>query len=96
MSITFTEKITNPENQTEKVKNQSTSLKTAVIFDGIFFVVGRSNTGARYYSDTVKDWDTANKIFSGYCDVISYFGGGNVDLFCLHDNGYDIVYSKNI
>lgn len=96
MAAIFTERTMNPETQEQVVKIKHTTLKTAIFFEGTFFVVGRSNTGARYYSDTIKEWDAANKIFADYCDVISYFGGGNVELFCMNGDGYDIVYSKNI
>lgn len=95
MSITFTERVVELDTQTQTKRIKPTSLKTATFFDGIFFVVGRTHTGGRFYSETVNSYNEVYHIFKLYKDMIAYFGGGEVQIFCIHDDGYDVVeFSK--
>ena len=57
----------------------------------MFSVIGRATRGSRFYSETVKDYEKAYKLFSCYQDVIKYFGGGEVELICVSKDGYDII-----
>lgn len=59
----------------------------------MFFISARIIDGTRYYSKTVNNIVDARELFSTYIDVVKYFGGGEVDLFCVNDNGYHIVDS---
>ena len=65
-------------------------------FDGMFFAVGRATCGGRFYSETVNDYESAIKLFKKYIGTIEYFGGGEVELFCINDDGYDIIIKTKI
>ena len=65
--------------------------KVKIGFDEMYFVVGRTNTGGRFYSDSTNEFETAAKTFIDYQDMIGYFGGGTVEFFAVSDKGYDII-----
>lgn len=45
-----------------------------------YFVVGRTFTGARFYSENL-DWDETAEMFNKYVATVSWFGGGTVVLY---------------
>lgn len=45
-----------------------------------YFVVGRTFTGARFISEYI-DWEDTVEMFRSYESMVSFFGGGFVDLF---------------
>lgn len=95
MSITFTERVIEFDTQTQIQKVKPTQLKAAVFFDDLFFVVGRTNKGGRFYSETVDSYERAYNIFKSYKDMVAYFGGGEVQIFYVYDDGYDVIeFSK--
>lgn len=61
-----------------------------------FFVIGRVNDGARFYSDSIIDYDYAFNIFKLYKDMVFYFGGGEVELIACNKDGYDIIETIHI
>lgn len=96
MTITFFEIKHTPRTQNKTAKTIPNSNHTKTTFTGTFFVVGRTNTGGRYYSKTLNDWNIATKIYKDYCDIVSYFGGGTVELYSISKDGYDIISSDII
>lgn len=65
-------------------------------FDGMFFVVGRTNCGGRHYSKSINNYNIAIKMYNDYCDMVSYFGGGTVELYSITEDGCDILFQKVI
>lgn len=47
-----------------------------------YMVVGRCFSGARFYSEKLC-FENMNEVFDEYCDVVKYFGGGEVSLYRL-------------
>lgn len=94
MAATFLKIKYTPNTQSSLEKKIDDSVNYMTTFGEMFFVVGRTNTGGRYYSETVDNWDLANKFYREYCDIVSYFGGGTVELYCITEDGYDIVSSQ--
>ena len=94
--ITFIEKIMHPKTDEINVAKHINIINTDETFLGRFFVVGRTNTGGRYYSETVKDYDYAYHLYCLYSDLVDYFGGGIVELYCMTPNGCNRLIYKNI
>ena len=93
---TFTKRTVNPETSTKLTPSFFACVSVETKLDETFFVVGRAITGARFYSETVKTFEDAIFLFEGYCDIVSYFGGGEVELFTLTNDEYDIVKQEII
>ena len=96
MSITTTKWTINPETKMRTMVSKELSFEKFSSFNDMYFVVGRTNTGARYYSETVDSYNKAYDIFKQYKDMIAYFGGGEVQIFCIHEDGYDVVEFSRI
>ena len=64
--------------------------------DETYFVVGRTNLGARFYSETTYSYDIAEILFKDYCGVVKYFGGGEVELFYTNSISYNIIKKQTI
>ena len=61
-----------------------------------FFAVGRTNLGARFYSETVDELNIAKLLFEDYIDLVNYFGGGDVELYCITEDSYTILYKTEV
>lgn len=94
--ITITKKQFKPKTQVQSIKVKINNSYTEQSYIGTFFAVARTITGARYYSETYKDYNFVYNIFLLYKDMVKYFGGGNIELYCITPNGYDILESIHI
>ena len=56
-----------------------------------YFVAAHTLSGSRFYSDPVKTFQEAEKIFSDYVSVIDYFKGGEVEIYQISRDDYTIV-----
>lgn len=92
MKADFVEYIVEPKTQTKQnIQKNKPYISIQQSLDGMFFVVARTFTGARFYGDTVKSLEAGYKIFKDYCSVVLYFGGGEVELFAVVNDGYDLI-----
>lgn len=81
-----------PRLQTKVIKKiPSLQPEVAESYLGVYFVGGCTNTGARYYSENTTNFDYAIELFSLYKDIVEYFGGGIVQLYCITPNGCDVI-----
>lgn len=97
MKVNFTERIVESKVQVQPTfQKNKPYISAQQSFDGMFFVVARTFTGARFYSDIIKSLATSYEIFKDYCGVVFYFGGGEVELFAIIDDGYDLIRRENI
>lgn len=94
MTVTVAKWTTNPKTQKKTMTSKEQPVST--LSDGLYFVVGRTNTGARYYSETVNSYADVHRIFNQYKDMIGYFGGGEIQIFYVHDKDYDVIESSRI
>lgn len=92
MSITFVEHIykVKANNYAVSKKIENTPLAATKLYN-MFFVIGRATCGGRFYSETTENYREAYQLFSSYKSVVEYFGGGEVELVAVSENGYDIV-----
>ena len=97
MKVSFTERIIESEVQIQPtLQKNKPFVSVQQSFDGMFFVVARTFTGARFYSDVIKSLAASYEVFKDYCGVASYFGGGEVELFAIVDDGYDLIRRENV
>lgn len=62
---------------------------------GFYFIAAHTDAGTRLYSEAIANFEMAEKIYNQYIDVIKYFDGGNVQLYRIDLDGFDIVaYTK--
>lgn len=63
--------------------------------NGFYFVVAHTDSGTRFYSDPVATFDKAEQVYNQYIDVINYFNGGNIQLYKINDDDFEVIsYSK--
>lgn len=60
-----------------------------------YFVIGRTNTGARFESEYI-DWEDVNHYLTSYCSMVSYFGGGHVTVYEEILGGYEIITTVHV
>ena len=92
MSITFVEHIykIKTDNCAVSKKIENTPLTTTKLYN-MFFVIGRATCGGRFYSETTENYKESYQLFSSYKNVVEYFGGGEVELVAVSEDGYDII-----
>ena len=56
-----------------------------------YFVAAHTLSGSRFYSDPVKTFQEAEKIFGDYVNVIDYFKGGEVEIYQISRDDYAII-----
>lgn len=83
-----------PITLTINTKKIPHTFENQVIFEEIFFIGARSNRGGRHYSETINNLEDAVKIFKEYIDLIFYFGGGEVTLYVITNDGYEVIYNE--
>lgn len=60
-----------------------------------YFVIGRTNTSARFESEYI-DWDDVDYYLRSYCSMVHYFGGGTVTVYEEILGGYELVTSVHV
>lgn len=72
--------------------------QTDVLFDGkepqfvpYYFIAAHTIHGGRFYSEVFKNSLEALEIYPQYADMVQYFGGGQVELFRITENDYDVI-----
>ena len=62
---------------------------------GFYFIAAHTDSGTRFYSDPITTFEQAESIYNSYIDVIKYFNGGNIQLYQIHNDDFDIIaYSR--
>lgn len=59
--------------------------------EGFYFVSAHTDTGTRFYSEPIATFESAEKMFNDYTDVIEYFKGGTVTLYKINSDDYDVI-----
>ena len=63
--------------------------------NGFYFVAAHTDSGTRFYSDPIATFDKAEQIYNQYIDVINYFNGGNIQLYKINDDDFEVIsYSR--
>lgn len=91
MSITFIKHQCNIKTNNQVLLEKNNNIITQTKLYNMFFVIGRTFCGGRFYSETTENYEQAYQLFSSYKDIIKYFGGGEVELVCVSKEGYDII-----
>jgi hypothetical protein len=65
-----------------------------VAVEEYFCIAGKCLSGSRHYSEDFYDYKDACKAFDEYCGLVTYFGGGVVDLYCFTNDEFEIIKSK--
>ena len=62
-----------------------------------YFVAAHTVNGGRFYSETFQASIDAMPIYQDYADIIvKYFGGGQVEMFRIDENDFDIISMTQI
>ena len=63
--------------------------------NGFYFVAAHTDSGTRFYSDPIATFEKAQAIYNSYIDVLVYFKGGNVQLYQIKEDDFDVIaYTK--
>lgn len=60
-------------------------------FTPYYFIAAHTVRGSRFYSETFKSSLDALEVYPQYVDMIQYFGGGQVELFRITEDDYDVI-----
>lgn len=63
------------------------------LLDHKYFIVGRTLSGARFYSEDIE-WEDTVDTFKDYKGMVNYFGGGVVELYEYTIDEYELVRSE--
>lgn len=61
-----------------------------------YFVAAHTIDGARFYSETFEDVISVIDVYHEYESVVSYFGGGIVELFRIDEKDFDIISTSRV
>lgn len=75
--------------------NVKPTKKVMITYKDDYFIIGRTLEGGFHLSEDICE-DKVLDVFSDYCSLVSYFGGGTVDICRKTYDYYEVLFSKVI